>query len=286
MLDVAVAMGDLYGEVHARYALGIGALRFGSWREIGDQFERGVALCERIGSAAMGSSLDNAMATCELYFGLIPQALARLDRLFPALEEANAQLPMWVTQHARSEAHALLGDTERALEYAKHALRIAESSGGMHHKTASLLVLGNALCMAGDVSEGLAMMDRAVAMRRELATPLRLVEALGVYLEALLRAGRVERAVEIEQELAPLYETNSSTAWRPALLLSSIARTRAATGDAAVAALYFDRARAEFERDAARLDDETVATAYRALPYYRALTATDKETDLRAPEPA
>jgi DNA-binding SARP family transcriptional activator/tetratricopeptide (TPR) repeat protein len=286
MLELALAMGDLYGEVHARYALGIGAFRLGSWHEIRDQFERGVALCERIGSAAMGSSLDNAMATCELYFGLIPQALARLDRLFPALEEANAQLPMWVSQHARSEAYALLGDAPRALEYAKQALRIAESSGGTHHKTASLLVLGSALCLAGDPDEGLTLMDRAVATRRELATPLRLVEALGVYLEALLRAGRVARAGEIAQELTALYEANADTAWRPALLLSSIGRALTADGDTAGGTAYLDRAREELERDAARLEDEAVAAAYRALPYYSALVATGTETDLRAPEPA
>lgn len=285
MLELAVEMGDMYGEVHARYALAIGALRHGSVREVREHFGRGIELCDRIESAPMRSSFENSLAICEMYFGLIPEALARFDAVFPALRDANAFLPMWVTQHARAEAYGFLRDAPRALEYGHEALRLAEQSGARHHKTASMLALGGAMCVAGDAAAGLALMDEAVVMRRELATPLRLIEALGVYLDALLEAGRTERAVAIAGELAPLYEAHADTAWRPAALLSAIARARAAAGDADGAATYFERARAQLERDVARFDDETAAAAYRRLPYHRALVS-DTEMDPRAAEPA
>lgn len=285
MLELSLEMGDIYGEVHARYALGIGALRLGSLDEVRGHFARGSELCDRIGSAAMRSSFENSLAICETYVGLIPEALARFDQVFPALQSANAHLAMWVTQHARAEAYGWLGDAPRALEYGREALKIAEMSNARHHKTAALLAIGAATCVAGDTAGGLALMDRAVAMRREVATPLRLVEALGLYLDALLNAGENERAVAIAAELAPLYEARADTAWRPAFLLSSIARARAAAGDAAGAAAYFARARAQLEADIVRFDDEAVRVAYRALPYHRALLS-DTRTDLRAPEPA
>jgi len=286
MLDLATVMGDMYGEVHARYALGIGALRHGSVNDVHAHFERGMELCDRIGSSPMRSSFENSLGICDMYFGLIPQALERFDAVFPALFDANAHLPMWVTQHARCEAYTFLNDAPHALEYGREALRLAERSGAKHHKTASLLALGAAMCLSGDAAGGLALMEQAVVMRRAVATPLRLIEALGLYLDALLGAGERERAVAVAQELAPLYEARRETAWRPAFLLSSIARAREAAGDASGAAAYFERARAELERDIARFDDEAAGAAYRALPYHRALLASDRETDPRATEPA
>jgi tetratricopeptide (TPR) repeat protein len=286
MLELAAGMGDVYGEVHSRYALGVGALHGGSVGEVRAHFGRGIELCDRIGSMPMRASFENSLAICDMYFGLIPEALARFDALFPALRASNAYLPMWVAQHARSEAYALLRDAPRALEYGREALALAERSGARHHLTASLLALGAATCVSGDVEGGLALTERAVVMRRESATPLRLVEALGLYLEALLDAGENERAIEIAGELAPLYEARAETVWRPAFLLSSIARARAVAGDAAGANRYFERARARLERDIVRFDDEGAAAAYRALPYHRWLIASGTETDPRAAEPA
>ena len=271
LLKIADAIGDSRMEVNARAALSMGALRLGSMREMREQLELAIAVCERLVLAnhAIGFKINRAVF--ELHVGNAHQSLAAIDHVLPALEKMGAGLHLCTAYYTRSEALLLLGDRAGALQNALKANELANATGARGFIAGTLLRLGTATCASGDFDAGLHVLREAVAIRREGSPAVRLLDALCGYLQALLDAHRIDAAEPVAQEIETLYERHPDSVWRPTFVLSLLGQTAAMAGRAAAARAFFNRGRAVLRREIERLDDREAATAFRALPFHRPL---------------
>jgi DNA-binding SARP family transcriptional activator/tetratricopeptide (TPR) repeat protein len=271
LLELARAAGDIRLEVNALTALSQGALRLGSMREVREHTELAISICERLVLADHTISFRLNRALFELQVGNAQTSIAMIDRLIPELERMGAELHLCAAHFSRSDASLLLGDRASALESAVKADELARKTGARGFIAGTKLRLGMATCANGDVERGLELLREALAMRRERGPVVRIVDALSSYLQALLDDGRVETAEPVAQELASLYERHPESVWRPSYVLSLLGRTARMASREPAAREYFNRARAELQREIDRLDDAGTAAALRDLPYHRAL---------------
>jgi DNA-binding SARP family transcriptional activator len=267
-LDLALSVGDLHGEIHARYSLGFSFLRKGPMRSAREQLESALETSRRLGYTASALSMENSIAVCDVHVGLIDRALRRYEELVPALEAADANMVLCVAQFTRSEALLVAGEAERAVASARAALQYARSARAENLIAASLLALGTAHCGAKREREGLGLLEEAVIMRRKDGPPSRTIEALASYLDALVDADERERAARVCAELYEAFQgEGGSDVWRPWHVLSVLARAAQAAGDVTAARAHAQRGRRLLEEQIARFDDAEVAQSMRALPY-------------------
>lgn len=271
-LEIALSVGDLYGEIHAHYSLGFSFLRKGPWRSVREQLESGLELSRRLGYTASALSIENSIAVCEIHVGLIDRGLEHYEALIPALQAADANMVLCVGLFTRSEAFLIAGHVESAIESARSALDWARASQAGNLIAASLLALGTATCRAGKEREGLALLEEAVVMRRKDGPPSRTIEALADYLNALVDANEKKSAAEIASELTAAFESGrGKDVWRPWHVLWVLSRAAALAGDVAASQAYAQRGRRLLDEQIARFDDPEVAQSLRALPFNAAL---------------
>jgi predicted ATPase/DNA-binding SARP family transcriptional activator len=271
LLELSRTVGDTRMEVNAHTALSQAALYFGSIREMREQNDMAIAICERLQLADSIISFRLNRAMNELQVGNLQIALDLIDRLIPDLERMGAELHLCSSYLSRCEAMLMRGDGARALESGRKAEVYARKTGARGFIGGTLLRLGWAMCASGDVERGLEQMREALEMRRERGLAVRTIDAISCYVQALLDDGRIETAQPLVDELASLYEENPAWALRPTYVLFLLGRAARMTGRETAAREYFNRARTKLQSEIERFDDAETAAGFRNLPYHRGL---------------
>lgn len=271
LLELARTVGDTRMEVNARAALSQAALHFGSVREMREQIDLAISICERLVLADPIISFRLNRAMNELQLGNFDLSLEMIDHLIPDLERMGAELHLCSSHLSRCEIWLLRGDGARALESARTAEGYARKTGARGFMAGTLLRLGMAMCASGDVDRGLEQLREALEMRRERGLAVRTIDGISCYLQALLDAGRLETALPLAEELAALYERAPAAALRPTYVLFLIGRAMRMAERETAARTYFNHARAKLQSEIKRFDDAQTAAAFRLLPFHRAL---------------
>jgi tetratricopeptide (TPR) repeat protein len=221
-------LANLYGQFRVSATHLLAALEL--TRQLGDRVQEAAALnrigmlefaCEETESAIrrhelaydICKSMDDLHGMCANLTN-IGKCLITLDRPIPALEAlttalAHAQeladddLVTMVTHHV-ARCHALLGQFDLAIAEQSRVVRATRARGMREGEAFSLAELGRALLAADRPARAIASLERAVTLFRELRSPVGIAGMLEPLIEALRRDGQLDRAEQLDNELADL----------------------------------------------------------------------------------
>jgi class 3 adenylate cyclase/tetratricopeptide (TPR) repeat protein len=129
------------------------------------------------------------------YMGRTAEAREALDRALDlARDNGELEIVCWAHQ-GQADLACLLGDAPSAMAHARLAVEGAERIGTLLALWSSYHALGRAYTLAGDATEAIAALSKALTMMRERRTGLHLqLLVLASLAEAHLLAGRSDRA--------------------------------------------------------------------------------------------
>lgn len=173
--------------------------------------------------------------------GELEIAVGHFDRALEILAQASAICKVRGTEYAllstceiqTAQAQLALGRPKDALANARAALARVASLTDPYVLSAALFTLGAAEFATGDYPNGLEHMREGIERRRPLRTPIVLNHELGVYLDALLAAGKEAQAQAIAAELAAAFVSAPNRQRAPGFLAAVLARAAEHRGDSA-----------------------------------------------------
>lgn len=108
-----------------------------------------------------------------------------------------------VAQHVAAQIHQMRGDALLSHEFAKEATELAEEYGLELWRAYGIIELGWAEAELGNVTDGIEQMQRGLALHESMESKLRLPYFLGLLADQFAKAGRVEEGLAtIEKAVA------------------------------------------------------------------------------------
>ena len=127
-------------------------------------------------------------------------ALKHIRRAVSLLEDMPPSRTKAFVLGALAGRHWLSEEFEQAAEIGQHAIRIADQVGAEEARAHALISLGGARVQLGRWDEGIADLEHAVALARELRFPVQLTRGLGTLRDLIFESGDLPRAAEITVE--------------------------------------------------------------------------------------
>lgn len=223
-LRLAEKAGDTRGASNTLNNLGDVAREAGDYPEALDYYGRALAASESINfKLGVARTLNNIGGGVYLYQSQAKQALEYLGRSLTLYESIGEKYGLAMTSHNAGRAYYLLGERERALDFAARAVALGRESG-------NLKAVAEAQTLTGDV---LAAANRGAEARRAYEDAINTTEQMRA--EAV--GGEAQRQRFFENKTAP-YE--------------AMVRLLAAGGETAEAFAYAERAKARILLDVLR----------------------------------
>lgn len=190
--------------------------------------------------------------------GHFDEALARYRESAQLSEESgdHAALSITYTQLGTLEKYA--GTLEQARAYFTQALQNAELSNRPTSVAIALGQLGEVAGRLGEYEDALMLIDQSLSMRRDLVDPRSHRMGLGIRVDILIAAGRLEEAEEALAELDPLIPEDDAFGQafnRKRRGLLSVQHGQAESGSAKVreaAAFFESKGYAHYAKDCER----------------------------------
>jgi len=142
--------------------------------------------------------------------GRFEEALARYEKSARLSEEAGDHAALSITYVQLGTLEEYAGTLERAKEYFAQALRNAELTNRPTSIAIALGQLGEVAGRLGEYDEALRLIDESLAIRRDLVEPRSDYIGLGIRIDILIAAGRLEEAEKALAELETLIPENDT----------------------------------------------------------------------------
>ncbi len=264
-LAIGQHVGDREMEALSRARIAVASVWLGDYDEAIGQFERSLEMYRAIGHRrGLCSTLTNKT--------LLAMRLGKFDEAVESIEQSNALLD--VVREARmgiandvnlSFIKLHTGDPKTAKMLAASALVRARSIGFPVFEAAALANLGNAKAALGEVDDAIADMEAGVAIRRAHQERRDFMDDLSDLALAYVRAGRIDRARKIGEELSEIAAETLGAALWPHYIWWAIAQVREAAGDAPGARAATEEAVAALEKFAAKIGNDQWREAFLAI---------------------
>jgi tetratricopeptide (TPR) repeat protein len=166
---------------------------------------------------------------------------------------------------------SLRGDLTRARATALEALGIADSIGSRSGRAHALVSIGVAQREAGELDASIEHLEAGTSIERELNEWSALGMDLCELIVALVRHRRIERAMQLADEVLALADNPTLHFSLPHVLLVTVAAVRYANGDRARASALLAQARRALDEITATIEDAPTRATFRALGFNRAI---------------
>jgi tetratricopeptide (TPR) repeat protein len=189
---------------------------------------------EDVDSVLMARIAEHPASSCSSWSSLDLWALGRSDESLQLAERAvelgeRNRYALSTAVQQRAMLHQLRNEPEACIEWAERCRQVGEEQDFPMRTIQADIYKGWAVAATGDPAAGLELIDRGVTRFREAGATLNEAYYLGMYADALVRAGDAERACELLDQAAD--HTTSRTYFYEAELRRIRARAVDALGD-------------------------------------------------------
>lgn len=274
MLELAERVGDREGEADACHYLAVLAARRYQLDEANRLYARAEELFHALGKLqGLAGVLLNA-GTLAVRVGRLDDGAAafrRANELFKRLNDLRGQTSSAINL---GMAALLAGNYVDSIAAARQSLELARAMGSAVYESVALANMGAAERELGLLEQAIVHIEAGIALRRQIGgQPDNLANDLYDLAVAYLRAGCVERARAVTDELLAIYETTADALTNPQLALWAAAQLELALGAQDRARQLRDQAYAVLHGRAGAIPDAESRAAFLNLPYNRQIRA-------------
>jgi DNA-binding SARP family transcriptional activator len=270
-LELYVRANDREGQATARGRLAVTAAWLGDYTFALHEFDATLAMYEALGHKRGIALTHTNRVLLLLRIGSFAEALRSIDRSNELFEAVREKRTLVANRVNASFVHGQLGHLDVAKELAISALTLSRELGYPVFEAAALSTLGNAERRLGDFDAAIEHLEAGLAIRRPVQEPHDFVDDLTDLALAYVEAERPERALEVARELARIGAVSFDGALWPHYSWWAAAQGFRVAGAARDADAASARARSSLTSFAARIEDESLRTAFLELPANRAI---------------
>jgi class 3 adenylate cyclase/tetratricopeptide (TPR) repeat protein len=205
-LEISDALGDAALAAPPVNLMGRAYWQLGDFARSAHMMERSVEQMRALGNSSEESTAAGFLSALLGYMGEFEKALSFSDLSIELARRIKNPYAEAAGFHYRGIIHDQQGEWQLALERYLEAKKIAESAGDLFRVYILKFMQGRAAHMAGDLAQGLQIIEDSIALAGKMGTQFLLGQAKTVLASCRLAAGRVDEARSLCLEAIGLAE--------------------------------------------------------------------------------
>jgi tetratricopeptide (TPR) repeat protein len=212
---------------------------------------------------------------CERQCGNLQEAIAIWSETLAEGESEHRGSSIAISLNGLGEAHLMLGDMEKAREFAERGWAVAGETGEERLRLEVGILLSAVEIRAGEFDKAWKRVLPLFEKRKATTSPSVLADDISLIIEAALAADRVNDVQDLAYELEDLYKRSRDTVRTPARACAALAIASEARGEVAAAKRYIFEGVNQLAAHLEVIPDPQTRANYASLPFSRYLTERD-----------